>query len=132
MNKINIKNPLTIFTTSLKTEGDNLIVEAEEVEVIEEEKLYFYVKNDTGNDFTFLYDSTKTTFNDYIGVYAIDSTDWYIVKNSYDGSISLSGIAAKKVLYIDSSLSTPVLYTTPVIQGSTYYSKSTVAGGGSN
>ena len=38
MNKINIKNPLTIFTTSLKTEGDNLIVEAEEVEVIEEEE----------------------------------------------------------------------------------------------
>lgn len=35
MNKINIKNPLIIFTSSLKTEGVNLIVEAEEVEVIE-------------------------------------------------------------------------------------------------
>lgn len=132
MEKINIKNPLTIFTTSLKVEGANLIVEAEEVEVIEEEKLYFYVKNDTGNDFTFLYDSTKTTFNDYIGVYAIDST-WSISKNSYDNSMSISGIGARKDLYIDSSLSTPVLYTTPVIQSSTYYSKnSTNVGGGTN
>ena len=38
MKKINIKNPLTIFTSSLKTEGDNLIVNAEDVEIIEEEE----------------------------------------------------------------------------------------------
>lgn len=90
MKKINIKNPLTIFTSSLKVEGVNLIVEAEEVEVIEEEvePMYFYVKN-TSFDviFTFILPSENITFNDYIfgnGTYNnnIDVTQVSDINNS--------------------------------------------------
>lgn len=98
MNKINIKNPLTIFTTSLKTEGVNLIVNAEEVEVIGEEKeeetstfsistlstiYYFPLNISEGIPFRSLdglYDTTNSVYiqspgaNDYVNLKPLNIT----------------------------------------------------------
>lgn len=143
MNKINIKNPLTIFTSSLKTEGVNLIVEAEEVEVIEEEEMYFYLQNKADNSIIpFVLPNVNITFydlfkdygvlngNNYYFYYAYENNNNYLscpkatIDKEYDGSVFIHVGGYNWEIY-------PTLYTRINNDDIIYYD-TTQGGGGSN
>ncbi|MBR6515933.1 MAG: hypothetical protein IKT40_03665 [Bacilli bacterium] len=127
---INIKNPLTIFTSSLKTEGVNLIVEAEEVEVIEEEKeeesLTFTIHDPVGTAYTFpLTTGDGITFYNLNGLYDVTNTVYISVFNS-TAYVYLTLANNAQYLVIASIGNAPVPGTATVYPNSIYY---TMAGG---
>lgn len=128
---INIKNPLTIFTSSLKTEGDNLIVNAEEVEVIEEEEdnnFTFTIFDPMDNEYTFsLNTDVGVSFYDLNGLYDITNSVYISVFNSNAYVYLVLVNSASYILY---SMETNLLVdgNTLVYPNSQYY----CAAGGSN